>query len=284
MSQIFFDAPAPHPRVRKLMDAAHDELGSAFGSRLAMETFFTYVLTPRSNRWAFFSSGKTGTTSAIAMLFELEFGVPLTARADNDTDMNRDAALHRTLDAHVFRPLHQRGDIDSMQGYLRNTLCIATVRHPTDRAWSAFRYLCRSQELAHPQFSSERIRLCAATGFDWSRDAGTEDGFLRFLDYVALGLAQEDVRRVNNHWRPQVADVRPDLFPIAILGRAEDMGGFAAALHQALGTPGRPLRAPRLNSADGAPASRPDWMARPAVRQRLEQIYAADYAAFGYAP
>lgn len=281
MNLIFHTPPALQPHVRKLMDAAFAEVGPAFRNRAEMEAFFRYVFTPRSNRWAFLSSGKTGTTSAIGMLFELEFGVPLTASAGSLTDMNRDGAVHHTIEAGVFRALHQRADIDSMTAYLRGTLRIATVRHPTDRAWSAFRYLCRSQDLAHPQFAQDRIRLCATTGFDWTRHARSRDGFLLFLDYVALGLSESGGMPVNNHWRPQVMDIRPDLFPPDILGRMEDPAAFAAALQARLGPSAR--LAPRaLNRSDDG--DHPDWLSESAVRARLEQVYAADYEAFRYDP
>jgi hypothetical protein len=281
VNPIFHTPPALQPHVRKLMDAAFAEVGPAFRNRAEMEAFFRYVFTPRSNRWAFLSSGKTGTTSAIGMLFELEFGVPLTAAAGSLTDMNRDGAVHHTIEAGVFRALHQRADIDCMTTYLRSTLRIATVRHPTDRAWSAFRYLCRSQDLAHPQFAHDRIRLCATTGFDWTRHARSRDGFLLFLDYVALALSETGGMPVNNHWRPQVMDIRPDLFPPDILGRMEDPAAFAAALQARL-EPSVRLAPRALNRSDDS--DRPDWLSERAVRARLEQVYAADYEAFRYDP
>lgn len=285
MADIFHDPPATWQVTKKLLDAAWAQLSGAFESRARHDAFFQYMATPRSNRWAFASSGKTGTSSALMLLFRLEFGHDNTACVDDPDDLNRNAEAHRTLAAGVFRSLHQRGDIPGLVEYLDNTLRIATVRHPTARAWSSFRYFCRSQEERHRQFAQDRIRICAVTGFDWTRDPRTRGGFERFLDYVALECAANGGRQPDNHWRPQWHDIRPAVFRPHILGRAEDPAAFRRALVEHLGyAPGDPGPLPELRlNADGE-AGLPDWIATPSVQSRLRAVYETDYQAFGYDP
>jgi len=287
MAEIFHDSPANWQVTKKLLDAAWAQLSGSFESRARHDAFFHYLLTPRSNRWAFVSSGKTGTTSALMLLFRLEFGFDNSARIDDPEDMNRDAHAHRAVQAGVFRSLHHRDDIPGLTEYLDQTLRITTVRHPTARAWSSFRYLCRSQDERHAQFAQDRIRLCAATGFDWARDPRTRGGFERFLDYVALEMAANGTRQPNNHWRPQWHDIRPAVFRPQILGRAETPADFARELIDHLGlAPGDagPIAPVRLNADDPAAAELPDWISAASVRDRLRTVYAGDYEAFGYDP
>lgn len=278
---LFHDRPAQGPAQAKRLEASFAALGPAFESRTEHDAFLNVLYTPASGRWCFASSGKTGTTSALAMLFELEFGVPLTARVADPADMNADAAQHRTVMAGVFRLLPQRGDVPDIPAFLASTLRIATVRHPTARAWSAFRYLCRSQALGHIQFAAERIRLCALTGFDWTRDPDRPEGFLRFLDYVETAVAHAATRMPDNHWRPQWMDIRPDVFRPDILGRCEDLRAFAAALADRLRPDAPPPAVPHRNAGD-TPA--PDWLARADIRAKLAAVYARDYEDFGYEP
>ena len=287
MASVFLSKPATWQQSKRLLDASWAAEGARFGSRERHDAFYTYLLTPRSGRWAYVSSGKTGTTSTLALLFRLEFGVENSALVADPSDMNRDAAMHRAVNAGVFRSLHARDDIDSLSGYLANTLRIATVRHPTDRAWSAFRYLCRSQDLRHMQFAAARIRLCALTGFDWDSHARTREGFERFLDFVAIELGEDSALLPDNHWRPQWLDIRPDLFRPDVLGRLEQPDALIAALVDRLGrAPGDDgaIRRGDLNGDPGAMRDRPGWMTAPSVVTRLAHVYGTDYEAFDYDP
>ncbi|MBD3765094.1 MAG: sulfotransferase family 2 domain-containing protein [Rhodobacterales bacterium] len=287
MAEIFHDLPANWQVTKKLLDGAWTQLAGSFESRARHDAFFAYLLTPRSNRWAFASSGRTGTSSALMLLFRLEFGCTNSAGVDDPGDLNRHAEAHRTVQAGVFRSLHQRDDIPSLTDYLDRTLRIATVRHPTTRAWSSFRYLCRSHAERHAQFSRDRIRLCATTGFDWARDPLTRGGFERFMDYIALEVAANGTLQPDNHWRPQWQDIRPAVFRPQILGRVEAPADFVLALVDHLGlAPGDPgpIDELRLNAADQKLADLPDWMSAPSVRDRLRTVYGGDYEAFGYDP
>ena len=283
---VFFDLPRWEGSKQRLA-AAFGAMPGAFRDRATSDEFFSYMVTPRSGRWAFRPNGKAATTTALEALFFLEFGHPNTARIADPTDMNPDAAVHRMAGSGVFRHLHLRHDAEDLPGFLRATDYVATVRHPGARALSAFRYLCRSHRAAHPQFAAERFRMTALTGFDWDRHDGTEEGFRRFLDYVRLCNERQVGRPVNNHFRPQADTIRPDLFPPAVLGRVEDMPAFFRDLADRL----RPGAAMPQGWADrranrGAPAQAGDiaLLRAPGVRRRIEACYAADFEAFGYDP
>ncbi len=285
MASVFLSKPATWQQSKRQLDSSWTAEGARFGSRARHDAFYTYLLTPHSGRWAYVSSGKTGTTSTLALLFRLEFGHENTALVDDPSDMNRDAAMHRAVDAGVFRSVHARDDIDSLSGFLARTLRIATVRHPTPRAWSAFRYLCRSQDLRHRQFAAARIRLCALTGFDWTRHARTRAGFERFLDFIAIEMGEDSALLPDNHWRPQWLDIRPDVFRPDVLGRLETPDALTEALIARLGrAPGdqAPLRRGDLNHDATTAPDLPAWITAPSVRQRLAQVYGADYEAFDY--
>ncbi len=276
---VFFDAPASWPRAKALLDEAEDELGGAFENRTHLNGFFNGIITPASNAWAYAPSGKASTSATRGLLFELEFGVPNTVKVTIPGDQNTAAGMHATVDARVFRQLSGRADLSSLAGYIRETTFIAVVRNPVTRIWSAFRYLCQSNELAREQFAADRIRLTAITGFDWTRDTGTRAGFEKFLDYIAVTLERDTGQLPNRHWRPQWMNVRPDLFLPDILGRTEAMGEFARALSERFGKD-LPETVPRLN--EGPPAEMPSWMEEPSVMGRVRTVFERDFEAFGY--
>ncbi|SNT34787.1 sulfotransferase family 2 domain-containing protein [Tropicimonas sediminicola] len=280
-SKLFFDRPAKPAQRAHLLAASYEKIGSCFESRAAHHLFFQYIFTPKSNAWAYSPAGKTGTNSALALLFELEFGVPLKATVSSEANLS-DSALHLTMAAGVFRELLARHDIESLAGYLDKTVRIATIRNPTGRAWSSFRYLCKSNRLGSPQFVEERIRLTAATGFDWEEHPFTQDGFERFLDYVHLSVSGFAGRAPNSHWRPQWLDIRPDVYKPNVVGRLEEADKFERDLCEALGK--RPKGASARLNVNDEMASLPEWIGRSEVRSRLISVYGKDYEAFGYEP
>ncbi|MFD0978136.1 sulfotransferase family 2 domain-containing protein [Tropicimonas aquimaris] len=280
-SKLFFDRPVKPANRSKLLETSYASIGRRFESRAAHDLFFQYIFTPKSNAWAYSPVGKTGTNSALALLFELEFGVPLKTTVSSESNLS-DSALHLTMFAGVFRELLARTDIISLADYLDNAIRIATVRNPTGRAWSSFRYICKSNKLGSPQFVDERIRMTAATGFDWEEHPFTQEGFERFLDYVELSVSGYAGRPPNAHWRPQWWDIRPDIYPPNVVGRLEAADKFEKDLCEALGKHPKGTGV-RLNVNDEM-ASFPEWMTRSEVRSRLISVYGKDYEAFGYEP
>lgn len=237
---------------------------------------------PRSGRWVYQLNGKSGNSSTLALLFELEFGVPFGVKMVSPTNQHPDFALFELCRAGVFgNPLLQGlslADFDALPG-----LRIATVRNPFTRAVSSFLYLCRSQKLGDVRFVLERLRLQAIVGFDWAQHDGTPEGFLRFLDYIRLLQTQGTPDMIDAHWLPQVQHIQPAVYRPDLIGRTEDMAGFVAALADRLGQ-----TAPQRLAARNRTPARPDLFARfyadPAAADLVRRIYAADFETFGYDP
>lgn len=279
---VFFDRPRQEGATSRLSQA-YRSMPGAFATRSASDEFFSYMVTPRSGRWAFRPNGKAGSTVALHALFRLSFGHELSVKVSDPRDINPDGSIHRTMWAGVFRPLHLRHDVDDLPHYLRHTRYLSIVRNPADRAVSAFRYICRSHAEAHKQFADERIRMTAMTGFDWDKHCLTPGGFNRFLEYVQISCDSCAGRLVNNHFAPQFDTIRPDLFPPAVLGRLEDLRSFVANLRELLcpmTTIPEDFYARRYNKAsdDGATS----LLAQSETMSRIRACYQKDYEMFGY--
>lgn len=270
--------PGPATAQAEAMRRAHPQ---DFPTADAAAQFLRSIHMPASLRWAFLNNGKSGTSSARRLLFRLEFGVPLTAEWDVPGDINSDAVVHHLQGpAGILRPALA---IPEAAARLAAALRITTVRHPLDRALSAFDYLCRSHELRHGWFAADRLRMNALVGFDWSRHPRTEQGFARFLDYVACIRAQAGAAAVDPHWRPQIENVRPALFRPDLVGRVEDMPGFFAALAARLD---RPLPGDAADTASNRQHHRSDRAALLSAGNRaaIRALYAADFDWLGYDP
>ena len=147
------------------------------------------------------------------------------------------------------------------------------VRDPATRAASAFRNFFLDQDNIARHMHMNPMK---AHGFDPAQPASRN--FDVFLDYVTNTLAIDPLR-CDTHWRLQVdniafADLRFDL-----IGRVESYDFDIKRIFSAIGRPDFPpdtLLAQRHN-----PSRPSDFALGPAQRARIEQIYAADYAAFG---
>lgn len=278
---IFPHHPADASKRDRLLAESFAQIGDRFIGRTEHDAFYGPIVTPRSNRWAFCSVGKTGTSSVLALLFHIEFGVANTVRLDDPEDLNSNSETHRAVDANVFRLLAQRSDLESLTDYLDNAVRIAMVRNPLDRVWSAFRYLCRSNDMAHPQFAADRLRMSALVGFDWQRHSYTGSGFERFLDYVRMSLQDPATVPRNNHWAPQWLIIRPDVFRPQVLGRLEDPATFARELSDWLGCD-TTLPMPAKNVGDADTTGVPEWINTPVLRDAVVACYERDYLEFGY--
>ena len=263
-----------------MLDAAIARHPDTFASRDAAAAYLGHIFMPHSRRWAYCGNGKSGTSSTKRFLFELEFGARLTVSLTLPSDINPDVASHHLSNADVFRPLSAMP-----QGLelLKNTLRLTTVRHPATRALSAFFYLCRSNDEAHPWFARDRLRINALVGFDWHKDPRSATGFKKFLHYIEQTIDTGGADTVNPHWRPQVANIKPEILRPHLVGRTENLEHFYRAV------------AERLNVALAA-----DWQApvanrepRTAAREALltpdataliTRIYRADFETFGYSP
>lgn len=240
--------------------------------------FLDYIFTPPDGSWAYLPSGKTGTTSTLAFLHHLQTGHPLSARLQEKNGMNPDQAAHELHRAQVFCFLLSRGDRTGPDTYLKRTLKLATVRDPMARAISGFTYLCRADEKGLEQFYTERARMTALTGFDWERHPHTAEGFERFLDYLRIDLEHHADRPVDSHFRPQVLNIRPDLYKPDLVGRCEDLAGFFRQIAERLE---RPVPEGALTSEPRNRSRREDvFPITLAARQRMSEIFRADYESF----
>lgn len=282
LGQIFADRAPERKEQKARLRTALERHGAQFSTEAEAFGFFHYIVTPRSGGWAFKPSGKTGTTSALHFLFHLEFGRPLRAAVTRPGDLNVDQAAHELARARVFAFLPERGEAEDCLAYLRRTLRLATVRHPGPRALSGFRYFCRAQAEGKEQFAVDRLRMNALVDFDWERHPDTPEGFVRFLEFIRLELAENTTRRTNEHWAPQHLNIRPEVFEPELLGRTENLPAFFLAVAERLDRPlppGVELDTPRNPQA---PVDRDAFLDHPQARRLIAEVFARDFEAFGY--
>ncbi|WP_281841517.1 hypothetical protein [Sinisalibacter aestuarii] len=112
----------------------------------AIRSFLQLTILPPSQRWMFFSAGKAASSSTLNLLFEMEFGRPLSVHFDAPHDINPSAVVHQLANHGVFsRALKLGLGMPDLLALPAERLLV--VRNPYARAVSAFRYLCRSDEL-----------------------------------------------------------------------------------------------------------------------------------------
>lgn len=249
--------------------------GPLFVDRPQARFLLNTIATPASRRWSFVANGKTGTTAALRALFEIEFATPLTVSLSDPDDLNDDPAPHRLYQNGVLAVLAAQG---SSLVDIENSLRLTTVRHPATRAASAFRYICRADEMGHRAFLRERMAM-DAHGFDWQADRFVVRGFQKFLEITKDALAIDRTGlSVNLHWRPQVLNIVPTAYRPHVIGRMETLDLFVAEVAARLERP-----TPRVAIANRQPAYNADvLLADPTCAGLIRDIYAADFDEFGY--
>ncbi len=270
---IYHTAEAPPPQRRAMAERTLARFPGAFGTEAEALRWLNGISMPASSRWAFVGNAKTGSSSIKRFLFMLEFGMPLTVSFESPSDINPDAVSHALTRAGVFRALPS---IPSGLMLMSRALRLAASRHPVSRAISSFNYICQTDVERSPWLLGERLRMNATCGFDWSKDRFTHAGFLKFLDHLALINQHQGDPVEDPHLRPQVRNVRPDIFKPDLLGRTEDLHGFFRAIAERLD---RPLPADvdlpisnRQNSAAMAEA-----LISGESKRRIATVFAADF-------
>jgi len=269
----------PHADQRAATEPAHQARPHAFATRNRLHQYYLYIFTNPRLSWAFKPNGKAGTSSVLAFLHRLEFGVPITTACDDA--FNPDQIVHRLADAQLFAQLPAHPDVTDAQAALDATLRLTVVRHPAARAVSGFRYLCRAHATGAAAFTAQRLRMSVLTGFDWERDCDTADGFLRYLDWVAAEQALGGWM-ADSHFRPQVVNIRPEILQPHVVGRTEDMATFFRAVCARLDRP-LPAGAEAAPPRNRQPGSGTALLTR-AARARIADVFAADFDAFAYDP
>ncbi|MCR8550902.1 sulfotransferase family protein [Salipiger sp. P9] len=255
----------------------------AFGSVAAAQRFVQNIWFPPSRAWRYQLNGKSGNTFVLNLMFELEYGTPFTCRvAQGETgNQHPDFALFQVSQSGLWgNAFAAGGAIADVLGFPGLTL--ATVRDPYARALSGFFYLCRSHELGDRRFLTERIRMNALAGMDWDRDAGTPQGFSRFLHYLRDSAESFGAEDLDAHWMPQALHIRPGIYRPDLVGRTEELAPFARAVAARLDRP-LPARLEGLRrNASSRPKEGPDFYAEPGLRALVETLYAADFELFEY--
>ena len=270
---IFHTAEALPAQRRALAERAMSRFPGAFQTEVDAQRWLNAILMPASARWAFVGNAKTGSTSIKRFLFLLEFGVPLTVGFDPSTDINSDAISHHLARAGVFRSVPA---IPSGLMLMSRALRLAASRHPVSRAISSFNYICQTDAVRSNWLVGERLRMNATCGFDWSCDRFNHAGFLKFLDHLDLIGQQPGDPIEDPHLRPQVRNVRPDLFKPDLVGRTEDLHGFFRAIAERLDTPlPREVDLPVSNRQTTVPKA--EALISAESKRRIAKVFAADF-------
>lgn len=279
---VFLTPPRPPGEQTRLVTQAMNATSAAFPNWRLGQEFFSYTVLPASREWLYKPNGKSGTSSTLHFLFELEFGIPFTARLDSPADINPEQGIHNLSLTGVFRKLTEDPRTTDLLTDCDGLLTLTTVRHPASRALSGFFYLCTSHDRAHPMFSADRARMNAMVGFDWTRHPRTPEGFRRFLDYIRLSVQDGVQLPLNSHWRPQWQNVMPEILKPDLIGHTENLPGFfkkiAARLDRPL-PPGGAITANRQPKYDSRP-----FLEDGTAKRLLLDCFSRDFDIFGYDP
>jgi hypothetical protein len=270
---IFHTPDTLRPQRIAMADRAMNRFPGKFPTQESALDFLSDITMPASGRWAYIGNAKTGTSSTKRFLFQLEFGVPLSVSYEPRIDVNTDAVSHALARSGVFRALP---NIASGLNALNKSLRLATARHPVARALSSFNYLSLTDAECSPWLAIERIRMNATVGFDWTKDRYTHDGFIKFLNHLA-----ENERRTGDviddpHLRPQVRNVRPDIYRPDLIGRTENLPAFFCAVAERLDTP-LPDNLADLPSNQQDVAVTPDALLSKDSKRLMAEVFAADF-------
>lgn len=275
---LFGDPVSPEYR-QKAAQRTRQAYPQHFPDRETALRYLNLIILPPSRRWAFISVGKSASSSALAFLFQAEYGTTLSVDVVPETDINPEAAIHMLSDHRVFERSQRLGlaaaDLTGPDGP-HHRLCV--VRNPLARAVSGFHYLCKSNALKSRWFVGDRFRINAAFGFDWARHPGTVEGFRLFLRYIASEIETVGADRVDGHWRPQVDFIKPQVFRPTLVGRVEALPAFYATLREALDVSELPEQPWKNRQATASDTLSNDGEAR----RLCAEIYASDYETFGY--
>ncbi|MCX7890523.1 MAG: sulfotransferase family protein [Rhodobacteraceae bacterium] len=158
----------------------------------------------------------------------------------------------------------------------RSAFLFTFVRHPEKRVLSAFRNFF---EDGRNRALHKHVGPMRAHGFDPGQSR--ERNLDAFLDYIGHSLAL-DRAHTDTHWRPQVDTIGFGRMDYDLIGRMETYGEDLVKAFRAAGIadyPGREVLEHRFNPSKGKGS---EVVLSAAQRRRIEEMYADDYAAFGY--
>ena len=231
------------------------------------------IVVSQYGNWAYQLTGKSGSSTMLSYLFELDFGCPFKVNRRDQRNIHPEFALFAVKTSGVWTNAHQLQLSFKTNDFLR----IALVRDPVSRVVSAFRYICQSQTAGDERFLNERIRLNAIVKFDWENDPDTDVGFEKFLDYIEWVMKERPQIEWDAHWMPQYVHIVPEIYKPNLLGKLEDFDAFTVKLCARLDKPHlAPKRRVNVSSKPETP------LPTDTIKRRIRDIYERDYETFGY--
>jgi hypothetical protein len=279
----FFNCPIVSEKVQRANGRDfREKYPSEFQSVDQALNYLNGMIVPSSLRWVYNKNAKTATTSAGHFLFRQEYGSLLNASWVDPFDVNQSAAGHY-LDTDRYGIFRNLRYIDNSAIIFDSALRLTTARHPVPRALSSFHYLCKAQDLGHIYFSMDRVLMCALVGFNWEQDMYTSKGFEKFLDYIGVIQSELGRQQVNEHWRPQYINVRPNIYKPDVIGRTENMHAFYTEVAERLGNPPPEPEKNTVRNSQTYKTDKSSLLTPDAIR-RIEEIYAMDFEWLGEDP
>lgn len=154
----------------------------------------------------------------------------------------------------------------------------ALVRHPVDRLWSAWQSKLLLREPAYVE------RYGGAPWFPQLPEevAGARDIAAQFEQFVSALEQDAELLTADQHWAPQQHLLRPDVFPYTALGHVETAGETLDLLRAHVRAHGL-ADLPPVGHHNGGLLPLATAGIGPSLLRRIERLYCADMATFGYA-
>lgn len=235
---------------------------------IAEQAFLRHSIMTGDRAFLFAKNSKAACTTLAQMLVEYSTGKPL---ADEHQSHRPQPGMFYGYDGLHWRELHAAWHRLPGGGEPVRFSC---VRHPLGRFVSCYRYFFEKK--ARPGL--KHLEPLKSRGFDPKGDLARNMEI--FADYVAEAIADAPAI-CDPHFREQHRNIGHGLVELDVLGRLEN---FAPFLEELFETAGKLAALDRLSSirqtfnrTPGAPPKVPETL-----RRKIREIYAEDYARFGY--
>jgi hypothetical protein len=263
--------PAKHffNRVLGLFSPYHRGRAAIQNCPLALAQALRRCVLTRDRRLLFLKNPKAACSTVLSLIHQHELG--RSAAPDQ---------LHRTNE--IMQGLRHS---EALFAALDDPNCVrfTVVRDPASRAVSGFMMFFSGA--GAEVFTEERNKKAAkreagmwALGYDPKGDSGRN--FDIFLEYLARCFATGP-ELVNVHWKPQTLSIAHGHIRYTRIGRMESLQRDLVIVGEKLGYDLVSAQAelPRVNrSRSGGPA----FNLTKEQRRKIRELYADDYAAFGY--
>ncbi len=278
MKKIFGLPVGPEKRDSAIKETI-EKFPLSFSNKFTASQYLFRVILPPSFNWVYKPIAKTGTSSILRFLFEIEFETKFTFKTTPLDDINPSHESHMLASSRVFgRALEYGLSLSTLTTSPQFGARFALVRNPYSRAISSWRYLCVSHERKSRWLELERLRLTAICGFDWDVHPNTVYGFNLFLDYVQAEIETVGGDYVNEHWRPQYICLKQEAFQPEIVGRLENIEEFTHQLCDRLNRR-MPSGIPHENKT--VEENHEEYRTKE-IWKKCQDLYKIDFERFGY--